>query len=325
VPARAAPRSPAPDWPSDRPLRLATRGSPLARRQTDMVVHLLAQVRPGLRTEAVVVRTEGDRRPEEPLERIGGQGVFVKEIQQAVLDGRADAAVHSAKDLPPRTPPGLVISAVPERGDVRDALVGSALADLPPGARVATGAARRRVQLANLRPDLTFVPARGNIGTRVAKAGKGADAVVVAAAALDRLSIAGQAAEVLSPLVILPQVGQGAIALECREGDEAVGALLDAVDDAGAHRSVRAERAMLEALGASCALPVGGWAEPDGDALVLRGLLASGEGRVVLHAERRGDDPEALGAEVARVLWTELGGAELGGRAAGPAGLGDVR
>jgi hydroxymethylbilane synthase len=282
-----------------------------------MVVHLLSQALPGLWTEQVVVRTEGDRRTEEPLERIGGQGVFVKEIQQAVLDGRADVSVHSAKDLPPRTPLGLALAAVPERGDVRDALVGSRLADLPPGARVATGAARRRVQLANLRPDLTFVPARGNIATRVARAGNGADAVVVAAVALDRLSIAGQAAEVLSPLVMLPQVGQGAIALECAAGNDAVGALLEAVDDPDAHRAVEAERAMLRTLGASCALPVGGWAVPEGDELVLRGLLSSGDGRVVLHAERRGPDPEALGAAVARALWSELGGAELGGQLAG--------
>ncbi|HLJ09216.1 MAG TPA: hydroxymethylbilane synthase [Acidimicrobiia bacterium] len=313
MPERGAGANPGAGWPADRPLRLATRGSPLARRQTDMVVHRLAQAHPGLRTEAVVIRTEGDRRPEVPLERIGGQGVFVKEIQQAVLDGAADVAVHSAKDLPPATPDGLVLAAVPERGDPRDALVGATLSGLAPGARVATGAARRRVQLANLRPDLTFVPARGNIATRVAKAGNGADAVVVAAVALDRLSIAGQAAEVLSPLVILPQVGQGAIALECRADDDAVAALLAAADDRDAHRAVLAERAMLRALGASCALPVAGWAEPDGDDLVLRGLLASGDGRVVLHAERRGEDPEALGAEVARALWSELGGSELGG------------
>ena len=323
MPDRAA--TSGPGWPPDRPLRLATRGSPLARRQTDMVVHRLAQANPGVRTEAVVVRTEGDRRTEEPLERIGGQGVFVKEIQQAVLDGAADVAVHSAKDLPSLTPDGLVLAAVPERGDPRDALVGAALSRLPPGARVATGAARRRVQLANLRPDLTFVQARGNIATRVAKAGNGADAVVVAAVALERLSIAGQAAEVLSPLVMLPQVGQGAIALECRADDEAVLSFLRPADDGDAHRAVSAERAMLRALGASCALPVAGWAEAAGEELVLRGLLASGDGRVVLHAERRGTDPEALGAEVARALWTELGGSELGGHPADPAALGAAR
>lgn len=299
------------EWPAGRSLRLATRGSALARRQTDIVANLVARAQPGLVIEAVLVRTEGDRRPDEPLERIGGQGVFVKEVQQAVLDGRADAAVHSAKDLPPITPDGLVLAAIPTRGDARDALVGSTLAGLSPGARVATGSARRRAQLANLRPDLTFVPARGNIETRVAKAGRDADAVVIAAAALERLSITTTAAEVFSPLVLLPQVGQGAIALECAEEDEAVRSLVAMVDADATHRAVRAERSMLRALGASCALPVAGWAEASGGELRLRGMVASNDGRVLLHAERSGTDAEMLGAEVAQALWSELGGAEL--------------
>jgi hydroxymethylbilane synthase len=296
------------DWPHGRALRLATRGSPLARRQTDMVAHLLSQRYPGLVIEPVVVRTEGDRMAVEPLERIGGQGVFVKEIQQAVLDGRADVAVHSAKDLPPSTPRGLVLAAMPNRGDARDALIGSTLAALGPGARVATGAARRRAQLANLRPDLCFVPARGNIETRMAKAdGETADVVVVAVAALDRLHITSQAAEILSPLVMLPQVGQGAIALECAADDQAVLALLALVDHRDTHRAVIAERAMLAGLGASCSLPVGGWAEPDGHELHLRGMVASADGRVLLHADGRGLDPASLGAEVARKLLEECG------------------
>ncbi len=299
-------------WRSGRPLRLATRGSPLARRQTDMVAHLLAQARPGLVVEPVVVRTEGDRRSEEAIERIGGQGVFVKEIQEAVLAGRADVAVHSATDLPPRPVPGLALGAVPDRADVRDALVGSTLSGLRAGARVATGAARRRAQLANLRPDLCFVEARGNIETRVAKAGVGGvEAVVVALAALERLSIASQAAEVLSPLVMLPQVGQGAIALECREDDAALAELLGGIDDRAAHHALRAERSMLAALGASCSLPVGGWAVPADGGLRLRAMAASPDGRVVLHAERTGTEPEALGAEVAVALVEECGGAGL--------------
>jgi len=304
-------------WPGGRPVRLATRGSPLARRQTDMVAHLLAQAAAGLRVEAVVVRTEGDRRPEEPLERIGGQGVFAKEVQQAVLDGRADVAVHSAKDLPPVTPAGLVLAAVPARGDPRDALVGATLARLRPGARVATGSARRRAQLANLRPDLTFVPVRGNIETRVARLGEGADAVVVAAVALERLGIAPKALDVLSPLTMLPQVGQGALALECAEGDLAVRTLLHALDVDLAHRALDAERAMLAALGASCVLPVAGFAEPGPGGLTLRGMVASADGRVLIRAEQSGGDPERLGADVARALWHDLGGSELLG--VGPA------
>jgi hydroxymethylbilane synthase len=311
------------DWPAGRPIRLATRGSPLARRQTDMVAHLLAQGRPGLVVEPVVVHTEGDRRVDESLERIGGQGVFVKEVQLAVLDGRADAAVHSAKDLPPVTPPGLVLAAVPERGDVRDALVGSTLADLPPGARVATGAARRRAQLANLRPDLSFVEARGNIATRIAAAGTGSvGAVVVAAAALERLHISSQAAEFFSPTVLLPQVGQGAIAVECRDDDLATVELLELIDDGPAHRAVAAERALLVALGGSCALPVGGWAIADGAALELRGMVATADGRIVLHARGRGDDPEGLGREVARSLLEDCGAADLLDSAAPPGASG---
>lgn len=303
------PGGPASLWPDGRALRLATRGSPLARRQTDMVSHLLAQGRPGLDIEPIVVRTEGDRLATEPLERIGGQGVFVKEIQQAVLDRRADIAVHSAKDLPPSTPPGLTLAAIPARGDVRDALVGSTFAALGPGARVATGAARRRAQLANLRPDLCFVQARGNIDTRMAKAdGKTADAVVIAVAALDRLSVTSQAAEILSPTVMLPQVGQGAIALECRADDDAVLTLLAQIDHDETHRAVVAERALLAALGASCSLPVGGWAEPDGADLHLRALVASADGRVVLRAEGRGLDPVELGTSVAHKLLRGCGG-----------------
>jgi hydroxymethylbilane synthase len=282
-----------------------------------MVAHLLAQAAAGLRVEAVVVRTEGDRRPEEPLERIGGQGVFAKEVQQAVLDGRADVAVHSAKDLPPVTPAGLVLAAVPARGDPRDALVGATLARLRPGARVATGSARRRAQLANLRPDLTFVPVRGNIETRLARLGEGADAVVVAAVALERLGIAPKALDVLSPLTMLPQVGQGALALECAEGDLAVRTLLHELDVDLAHRALDAERAMLAALGASCVLPVAGFAEPGPGGLTLRGMVASADGRVLIHAEQSGGDPERLGADVARALWHDLGGSELLG--VGPA------
>jgi len=287
-----------------------------------MVAHLLAQGVPGLSVEIVVVRTEGDRRADEPLERIGGQGAFVKEVQQAVLEGRADVAVHSAKDVPPATPDGLTLAAVPPRGDVRDALVGSTLAGLGPGARVATGSARRRAQLANLRPDLCFVPARGNIETRVAKATSGAvDAIVVAAAALERLSMGAQAAEVFAPLVMLPQVGQGAIALEGAATDEEVLALLQVADHDESHDAVRAERAMLGALGATCALPVGGWAHRDGDQLHLRGMVASADGRIVLHAESTGTDPAALGSAVAASLLKGCGAATFEGSWAGGVGL----
>jgi hydroxymethylbilane synthase len=302
-------------------LRLATRGSPLALKQAELVAYGLVSAHPGITVEAVVVRTTGDRRPEVPLDRIGGQGVFAKEVQAAVADGRADVAVHSAKDLPSQTPPGLVLAAVPTRADPRDALVGSSLADLPAGAAVATGSARRRAQLANGRPDLTFVELRGNMGTRIDRAGDGSvHAVVVAVAALERLGWMDRVTEVLAPSVMLPQVGQGALALECRADDESAAALLAALDDPDSHRAVAAERAFLAAAGGSCAAPVAAMAEADGDRLRLSVLVASGDGRVLVRTERAGTDPEALGREAADHLLVGCGGRSVEGwEAARPA------
>ena len=183
-----------------------------------------------------------------PVWELGGQGVFVKEVQAAVLDGRADMAVHSAKDLPSSTPEGLVLAAVTARADPRDALVGSRLDDLAPGARVATGSVRRRAQLAWIRPDLTFTGLRGNIATRLDRVPEGG-ALVVASAALERLGLAGRAAEILPVAVMLPQVGQGAIGVECRAGDDDARAALEAVDDPDTRTEVTAERAYLARLG----------------------------------------------------------------------------
>lgn len=307
-----------------RPLRLATRGSPLARRQADLVAEALVAARPGLDVVPVVVRTGGDREPDVPLDRIGGKGVFVKEVQAAVLEGRADAAVHSAKDLPPETPGGLVLAAVPERGDVRDALVGRPLAALAPGAVVATGSARRRAQLANARPDLTFVDLRGNMDRRLRAAESGAaGAVVAAAAALDRLGWSARAAEILPVSVMLPQVGQGALALECRDDDGATASLLAAIDHPPSRRAVESERALLAAVGGSCALPVGALARAVGGTLCLEAMVASGDGRVVVRASGQGDDPGPLGRALAHRLVHEAGGASIEGwdeAAAGAAG-----
>jgi hydroxymethylbilane synthase len=263
------------------PLRLATRGSPLARRQAEIVAAAFARVDPERPVEPVVVRTKGDELADAPLDRIGGQGIFVTEVQRAVLEGRADVAVHSAKDLPaaPGGDPALVLASVPERADVRDVLVGSRLRDLAPGAVIATGATRRRAQLAHLRPDLGFVELRGNIGTRLARAGDGGvAAVVVAAAALDRLGWGARGSDWLSPSVMLPQVGQGSIALECRVDDERSRALAAAIDDPEAHRQLLAERALLAGLAGNCSVPVAGWAESVSGVLRLHGMVASGDG-----------------------------------------------
>src|SRR5687767_8124836 len=188
-------------------IRAATRGSPLARWQAEHVASLLRGADPSIEVELVIVDTQGDRRTDVPIWQLGGKGVFAKEVQAAVLDGRADLAVHSAKDLPSVAVPGLVIGAVPERGDPRDALVGSTLAGLPAGAEVATGSLRRRVELWRHRPDLRFVSLRGNMQTRLAKAADH-DAIVVAATAFDRLGLAEHLTERLAPEQVLPQVGQ---------------------------------------------------------------------------------------------------------------------
>jgi hydroxymethylbilane synthase len=279
-------------------IRIATRASALARVQAERVGAKL-----GGDVEYVYVTTTGDRDQTSDLHTIGGQGVFTKEVQLAVLDGRADIAVHSAKDLPAETPPGLVLAAVPERADPRDALVGAPLDALPPGARVGTGSVRRRAQLASVRPDVSFGPLRGNIETRLRKRiDLGYDAVVVAFAALERLGLAAEASEVLDPTVLLPQVGQGALAVECREDDTRVRSRLAAIDDGCAHTAVRAERAFLGALGGGCDLPCGALAAAGERGVTLRALLASLDGHVALRTTRSGTDPDAVGAAAAREL-----------------------
>jgi hydroxymethylbilane synthase len=278
----------------------------LARWQAAHVAALL-----GDDAELWVVETTGDKRRDVPIWELGGRGVFVKEVQAAVADGRADVAVHSAKDLQSSPTPGLAIAAFPERGDARDALVGTAALDaLPPGARVATGSVRRRAQLAARRPDLTFADLRGNIGTRLEKAAQ-YDAIVVAAAALARLDQLDRAAEVLPLHVMVPQVGQGALAVECRSDDDATGARVRAIDHAPTRRAVEAERAFLAEIGSGCDLPVGAHATVDADGIELRALLATLDGRIVLTHEARGNDPADVGKAAARFLLDDAGGAAL--------------
>lgn len=298
-------------------LRVATRGSALARWQADHVVALLRKVEPAVEAEVVVVETSGDRRSDVPIWELGGKGVFVKEVQAAVLDGRADVAVHSAKDLPSATPDGLVIAAVPERADVRDALVGARLDELPEGAVVATGSLRRRAQLAAHRPDLRFEGLRGNMETRIARAGRdGVDAVVVAAAALDRLGLADRIAERLDLDVVLPQVAQAALAVECRAGDVDTRALLELIEHGPSRRAVDAERGFLRELGGDCSIPAAAHATQAGDSLRVRALVASPDGRAVVRHEVSGPATAgaALGRSAARHLLDEQGGARLLGR-----------
>jgi len=285
------------------PLRVATRGSALARWQAERVVQLL-----GVEAEYVIVSTRGDERREVPIHAMGGTGVFVKEVEQAVLDGRADVAVHSAKDLPSETSPELVLAALPERGDPRDALVGRPLDEIPTGGRVGTGSVRRRAQLAARRPDIGFGELRGNIPTRLEKADD-FDAVVLAGAGLDRLGLADRIAERVDPSVVLPQVAQGALAAECRFDDDGARELLAGIDDAGVRAAVTAERSYLAELGGGCNLPCGALAESgDNGSLRLEALLGSLDGRISLRARVEGHDPVAVGVEAARRLVDEEGG-----------------
>ena len=290
-------------------MRVATRGSPLARWQADHVAMLLGQD-----AVLVVVETTGDRRQDVPIWEMGGRGVFVKEVQAAVLDGRADVAVHSAKDLPSATVEGLALACVPERADARDVLVGSALVDLPVGATIATGSSRRRTQLQGLRPDLRFVELRGNIQRRVATAGTTVEgggmvtAVIAAGAALLRQDMEHLIADWLPIHLMTPQVGQGALAVECREDDADTRTLLHAIEHPPSRRQVDAERSFLVALGGDCDLPAGAHATlEDGPTLdetviALRMVVASMDGSRVERAVVRGTDPHAIGAEGIAVL-----------------------
>jgi hydroxymethylbilane synthase len=242
----------------DRPLRLATRGSAQARTQAQTVADALMAAHPGRTVELVFVETLGDRPQyaEIPLHAIGGQGVFVKDVQNAVLSGDADMASHSAKDLPSVAADGLHIAAFCKRRDPRDVLVGASLDQLRVGAHVATGSVRRRAQLMQVRPDLQFQELRGNIHTRLGKIPTGG-AIVMAAAALEILGLLGRVAEYLPPAMFVPSPGQGCVAIECRTGDDEMRSMLHAVDHAPSRRAVEVERAFLAELGSGCSLPVG--------------------------------------------------------------------
>ena len=317
-------------------LRIATRGSPLALLQAERVAGILSAVRarrdgPLAECELVIVRTRGDTEIAKPISAIGGEGVFVKEIQQAVIDGRADVAVHSAKDLPSITPQGLELACVPERADPRDAIVGSHhrrpdatvdvdyvragnwLDDLTPGATVATGSPRRRAQLAWVRPDLTFCDLRGNIATRIGRAEE-IGAGVIAMAAIERLGLTGHVSYVLEPSEMLPQVGQGALAVECRAGDARVLDLLAEADDHLAHRALIAERSWLAQLGGGCSTPVAAYAQVDDEdpgSLRLEGMIASHDGRIVLRNSAVGSDPFELGRRLALEMLAYCGASAL--------------
>lgn len=291
-------------------LRLATRRSPLAMAQASLVQEKCRAL--GIETEIIAVETDGDRRLDVPLSEIAGQGVFAAEVQLAVLEGRADVAVHSAKDLPSVTPTELDLTCIPERRDVADVLVGRSLAGLGPGATVATGSPRRRALLAERRPDLNFVELRGNMAKRLAAADKAEiDAVVAAAAALERLGWTDRIAERLDPEWCTPQVGQGALALEIRRDDDRARDLLRPLNRESDFFCVMAERAFLAELGAGCAIPAAAYATVVDNEITLRGTMAAADGLKVVRTVQRGTSATSLGRDVARYVRDELGGGDL--------------
>ena len=288
-------------------LRFGTRGSQLARRQTQIVADLLQQAHPGLRIEVEVITTYGDQKLDTPLPLIGGKGVFTIELEQALRDGAIDLAVHSLKDLPTAEVEGIMIGAIPERASPLDVLIsrsGLRLDELPERAVIGTSSLRRSAQLLARRPDLHLINIRGNVDTRLRKLRDPEgpyDAIVLAKAGLDRLDLEETATEVLPPEVMLPAPGQGAIAVQCRAGDDAL-ELLTVIQHPATVAEVTAERSFLAALGGGCSAPVAALGEVDGNALTLRGRVGATDGSRQIDMTARGPMSEALalGASLAQ-------------------------
>jgi hydroxymethylbilane synthase len=295
-------------------IRIGTRGSALALWQAEHVKARLTAL--GHDAELRVITTTGDRVLDRKLESVGGKGAFLKEIEEAMLAGEVDLAVHSLKDVPVALPEGFRLSAVLERADPRDALLstGRALAELPRGARVGTTSLRRQALLREARPDLVLADLRGNVDTRIERLRQGGfDAILLAMAGLTRLGRAGEVTEALDPRRFVPAPGQGAIALECRDRDAAVREAIAPLDHAPTARAVAAERAFLAELGGGCNVPLGAHAFSEGGGLELVAFVAARNGGAVLRGERRGNDPEGLGRGLADDLRCRGAGALLGG------------
>jgi len=267
-------------------LNLATRGSPLALQQSRWVQAELERLAPGLQVELLVLRTTGDRVRSVPLPAIGGKGLFTKELEDALQEGRADCAVHSLKDLPTDLPPGLILACVPRREDARDVWIsrdGAPLASLPANARVGTSSLRRAAQLRRIRPDLEIVPLRGNLGTRLRKLREGKmegnmAAIVVAAAGMHRMGFGDQITEYFSPETLCPAVGQGALGIEARAADTETMTLLARLEDSWSRITATAERALLRHLGGGCQVPIAASATRQGDRLALAALVIRTDG-----------------------------------------------
>jgi hydroxymethylbilane synthase len=288
-------------------LRIGTRGSLLAKWQAESVRKQLFAIA-GVEAEIVIIKTAGDKMQQVPLTQIGGKGIFIKELEDALLDESIDLAVHSVKDIPTEVPRGLSFPAVCRRDDIRDCLIsptGSTLDNLRQGARVGTSSLRRRAQLLRLRPDLDIRELRGNVDTRLRKVGDGEyDAVVLAKAGLDRLGLSQRISETFSPEVFMPAVGQGAIAVETRLGDNETGDLLSKLDDPETRAAIITERALLAALQGGCQVPIGAWARIERGEMVLEACVTSVDGQQHVKQSLKGapDQGPQLGEQMARLL-----------------------
>lgn len=301
---------------SDRVIRIATRKSALAMWQAEYVQAKLLEAHPQLKVELVPMSTQGDRILDTPLAKIGGKGLFIKELEVAMSEGRADIAVHSMKDVPVDFPEGFGLHCICERENPYDAFVSNTYAsieELPQGAIVGTSSLRRQCQIRSARPDLTIRDLRGNVNTRLAKLDEGQyDAIILAAAGLIRLEMQGRIKTYIEPTVSLPAVGQGAVGIECRNDDAELIKLLKPLNHSNTESRVKAERAMNAKLNGGCQVPIGSYAVLNGDELYLRGLVGSPDGSVLLQAEKRGNVNDALsiGVDVAEQL-LEKGAGEI--------------
>ncbi|MEW6666776.1 MAG: hydroxymethylbilane synthase [Thermodesulfobacteriota bacterium] len=289
-------------------LRIGTRGSKLALTQSTWVKERIESAHPDLTVTLTRIQTTGDKVLDSSLSRIGGKGLFVKEIEEALLRNEVDLAVHSMKDVPGDLPGDLDLSAYPEREDPRDALVTTdarSLSDLPGGSAVGTGSLRRSSQLLHIRPDLRIVPLRGNVDTRLRKLAAGDfQAIVLAVAGLKRLGLSSAVSYVLPPEQVLPAIGQGALGLETRKGDHATRGLIHFLNHEDTETTVRAERALLKALGGGCQVPIAGRARLEGEEVVLEGMVAEPDGTLLVRDRVRGPRarPEELGVRLAERL-----------------------
>jgi hydroxymethylbilane synthase len=288
-------------------LRIGTRGSLLAKWQAESVRKQLFAIA-GVEAEIVIIKTAGDKMQQVPLTQIGGKGIFIKELEDALLDESIDLAVHSVKDIPTEVPRGLSFPAVCRRDDIRDCLIsptGSTLENLRPGARVGTSSLRRHAQLLRLRADLDIRELRGNVDTRLRKVGDGEyDAIVLAKAGLDRLGLSQRISEIFAPEVFMPAVGQGAIAVETRLNDSETGDLLSKLDDPETRAAIITERALLAALQGGCQVPIGAWARIERGEMVLEACVTSVDGQQHVKQRLTGvpDQGQQLGEQMARLL-----------------------